>query len=79
MQFQFLYAVFLFICLFIYLFIGAPGVWIQGLTLVRQVLYHLNCTVNPFFCVLNIFKIGFWELFAQVGFELWSFWSLPPQ
>jgi hypothetical protein len=26
MQFQFLYAVFLFICLFIYLFIGAPGV-----------------------------------------------------
>jgi hypothetical protein len=25
------------------------------------------------------FEIGFQELFAQAGFELWSSWSLPPE
>jgi hypothetical protein len=27
-------------------------------------------------CVLVIFKTGFWELFAQAGFELLFSWSL---
>jgi hypothetical protein len=35
-------------------FFGSTGVWTQGLTLTKQVLYHLNCSIShPLcFCIL---------------------------
>jgi hypothetical protein len=29
--------------------------------------------------VIDFFEIGFLQLFAWAGFELWSYWSLPPE
>jgi hypothetical protein len=45
----------------------STGAWTQGLH--REPLYQ------PFF-VKGFLKIGFLELFAWAGFELWSSWSL---
>jgi hypothetical protein len=45
----------------------SAGVWTQRL--------HLEPFHLPFF-VKGFFKIGYLELFAWVGFELWSSWSL---
>jgi hypothetical protein len=47
------------------LFFGSTGAWAQRL--------HPELLCQPFF-VLCFFKIGFCELFAQAGFELWSSW-----
>jgi hypothetical protein len=33
----------------------------------------------PALFVMGIFEISSHKLFAQAGFELWSFWSLPPE
>jgi hypothetical protein len=44
-----------------------------GLTLARQMYYHLNLSA-AFFLVLVIFKTGSCELFAKAGFKLWSSW-----
>jgi hypothetical protein len=39
--------------------------------------YTFSHSITPvLYCFFN-FKIGFFELFAQAGFELPSFWSLP--
>jgi hypothetical protein len=53
-------------------------VWIQGLTLARQALYHLSHSTSPVF-VLGIFKTGFLKLSAWAGFKAQSSWSLPPE
>jgi hypothetical protein len=46
---------------------GGTGVWIQGFTLAKQMLFHF-ATHQPRF-MLGIFKIGSHELFAQAGFK----------
>jgi hypothetical protein len=40
--------------------------------------YTLSQSISPFF-VISVFEIGLHELFAWAGFQLWSFWSLPPE
>jgi hypothetical protein len=48
-------------------------VWIQDFILARQMCYHLSHPSSPFVCKY------FWDrvsLFAQPGFEPWSFWSV---
>jgi hypothetical protein len=50
-----------------FFFFGGSGVWTQGL--------HLEPFHKPFF-VLSVFEIGFLKLFAWVGFEPQSSWSL---
>jgi hypothetical protein len=39
---------------------------------------HLQQLYQPYFCE-GFFKIDVMELFAQIGFELGSSWSLPPE
>jgi hypothetical protein len=56
--------------IYIYIYIYCTEVWTQGL--------HLKLLYQPVF-VMGFFKIGSHKLFAQAGFKLQSFWSLPPE
>jgi hypothetical protein len=54
-----------------FFFFGSIGAWTQGLTLARQVVYHLSHSTCP------IFKIVSHKLFSWAGLEPQSSWSLP--
>jgi hypothetical protein len=64
-SFSFVFKVSSFFFLF---FFGGTGVWIQGFTLARQVLF-----------MLSTLKIGSCELFPWANLELWSSWPQPPE
>jgi hypothetical protein len=54
-------------CILYFIFFAGTGVWSQGLSLARQLLYHLSNSASYFLC--QFFKIGSHELFAQASFK----------
>jgi hypothetical protein len=48
---------------------GRTGVWIQGLTLAKQVLDHLSHTSSPFFALVSFWR---WCLMNYLPWLLWT-------
>jgi hypothetical protein len=61
------------------LFFLLAGMLNSGPHASTQALCQLSHSVRLFFLMLSIFEIGSCELFAQAGFKLLSFWSLPAE
>jgi hypothetical protein len=51
------------LALFVFLFWGGSGIWIQGFTLGKQAVYHLSQTSSPFCSVY--FGDGIWRTICQ--------------